>query len=434
MKRMLVMFLAVSLVMVPYATLVSAKTSRSDRPPIEQPLVREGDFAIQLASSLSLTKSNDEAAAEDVLASISIAPRNGWISDYPMTPDIIAEVRESTARAAVSGSLSMAETEATGIVDRVGIDMKLPVTVAGSVAGEGYSYDASGSSSSSYSSSSSSTVESGYAEAPPPDVGLYDEAPGYVEEYYGDNGPPVVTYYPPPWSYYWLYDWVPWPFWWGGFGFGGFFVLGDFDVHHHGHHFSNHFRNANGRFGRVDPASRANRTAGTANSSRVAGANRTGSGSRLNSANARAGATALMNRSTGTAAGGRAGNTANASRLSGTQSGRNLSTGSTGRTMQGANRLATYTNRAGTSSSPRNSMSSSSPRSGGSSRTGGSFRTGSSSLGGRSFGSASSSRGFSGGGVRGGGYSGGGFHGGGGHGGGGGFGGGGHGGGGGGHR
>jgi len=447
MKRILVMFLAVGLVMAPYAGLVSAMTSRSGSPPIEQPLVREGDFAVKLANSLNLSPSKDEAAAEDALSSISVAPRNGWISDYPMTPDIFAEVRESTARAAASGSLSMAESEATGIVDRISNDMQLPVTVAGDTsyqaAGEEYSYGSGAgenySSGSGYSSSSSSMAGPPYAEAPPPDAAMYDEAPGYVDQYYGDNGPPVVTYYPPPFAYYWLYDWVPWPFWWGGYGFGGFFVLGDFDRHYHGHHFSNHYRNANGTFGRVDPASRANSGSGTAGSSRLAGANRTGTGtngagagSRLNSANARAGATALMNRSTGAATGARTGSTAGASSLSGTQSGRNLA-GSTGRTSQGGNRLATYTNRAGASAG-RTSMSSVSPR------------AGSSSSGGRSFSSAPS-RGFSGGGFRGGSYGGGGFRGGSGgggyhsggfggggfHGGGGGFGGGGHGGGGG-HR
>ena len=56
MKRMLVMFLAVSLVLAPYATMVNAKTSRSGRPPIEQPLVREGDFAVKLANSLNLSQ------------------------------------------------------------------------------------------------------------------------------------------------------------------------------------------------------------------------------------------------------------------------------------------------------------------------------------------------------------------------------------------
>jgi hypothetical protein len=353
MKAMLVMFVAVSLVLAPYASLVNAKTSPSGSPPIEQPLVREGDFAVKLANALNLTTSNDEAASENALSSIGIAPRNGWISDYPMTPDIIAEVRGSTARAASSGSLQMAEAEATGIVDNVSIDMKLPVKVAG----EQYGYSAS--------------AGSQYA-APPADVGLYDEEPAYVEDYYGDYGPPVVTYYPPPWEYYWLYDWVPWPFWWGGFGFGGFFVLCDFDVNHHGHHFSNHFRNANGTWSRVDPATRS---AGTASSSLAA--NRASQGSRLNSPDARAGAKSLVGRATGTGAG----NSVNAP-----GTGRDSAMGNTGRSFRDAD--------------------------------GPSFS-------GRSFSSAPSMHAFSGRSFRGGGFSGGGGHGGG-------FGGGGHGGGG--HR
>jgi len=50
-----------------------------------------------------------------------------------------------------------------------------------------------------------------------------------VDEYYEDEGPPVITYYAPPADYYYLYDWDPWPFWWAGIWFPGFFVLADFD-------------------------------------------------------------------------------------------------------------------------------------------------------------------------------------------------------------
>ena len=76
---------------------------------------------------------------------------------------------------------------------------------------------------------------------------------------------------------------------------------------------TNHVRNANGTVSRVDPATRAS---GTAASSRIAGTNGAGQGSRFGSANAQAGARAILNRSTGTAAGARLGNTANASRAS----------------------------------------------------------------------------------------------------------------------
>ncbi len=346
MKAVLVMFVAVSLVLAPYASLANTKTSPSAAPPIEQPLVREGDFAVKLANALNLTASNDEAADESALSSIGIAPRNGWISDYPITPDIIAEVRESTAIAASSGTLKMAEDDAAGIVDKVGIDMKLPVKVAD----EQYNYAAS--------------AGSEYA-APAADAGLYDEKPAYVADYYDEYGPPIVTYYPPPVDYYWLYDWVPWPFWWDGFAFGGFFVLGDFNVNRYGHHFCNHFRNANGTWSRVNPVARSE---GKASSSFAA--NRTGQGSRLNSPSGRAGARALVSRATGT--------------------GSNAAMRNTGGSLQGANRPSF----SGHSFSSAPSMHASS---GGGFSSGG-FRGGAS----------------SGGGFRGGGFSGGGGHGGGG--------------------
>ena len=106
-----------------------AQGSTSPRPPVEQPLVSEGEFAVELANSLHLTSSHDEAAAENSLAAINIAPRNGWISDYPVTPDIIAEVRESAARSASSGSLSLSEADVARAVDSVSIAMHLPVKV-----------------------------------------------------------------------------------------------------------------------------------------------------------------------------------------------------------------------------------------------------------------------------------------------------------------
>jgi len=255
-KGTLVILAALSLILAPYA--LYAGTSSSGQPPVEQPLVREGDLAVSLANALHLTTSNDEAAAEDALYLAGIGPRNGWISDYPVTPDIIAEVRRSTATAASSGDLHMAEVDAVGVVDKVSTDMNLPVRVAESNAGS-------------------------QSLSPPAGTGLYDEEPGDVQEYYDENGPPVVSYYPPPWDYYWLYDWVPWPFWWDGIGFGGFFVLGDFDVHHYGHHFSNHFQTANGTFSRVDPVTRSS---GTASASLAAGTNGTGRASRINSPNA----------------------------------------------------------------------------------------------------------------------------------------------------
>jgi len=250
MKTIPLILLAASLVAAPYIATVNAKSSPSGPPPIEQPLVREGEFAVELATALNLTSSHDEAAAEDRLVSINISPRNGWISDYPMTPDIIAEIRDSAARSVSSGNLQISETNAAGIVDKVSVAMNLPVKYAG----ETYGYE----------SSSQYRLP---AAAPPPRDSEYVE-PYAVEDYYNDNEPPVVTYYPPPYGYAYLYDWVPDPFWWDGFGFGGFFILGDFDRHHHHHHITNHVTNANGTVSRINATTRASAsaTANTANS------------------------------------------------------------------------------------------------------------------------------------------------------------------------
>ncbi len=280
MKRVLVILsVAAGLVLAPYTGSVNAQSSTSKRPPIEQPLVSEGEFAVELATALNLASSHDEAAAENSLATINIAPRNGWISDYPMTPDIIAEVRESTARSASSGSFSISEADAARTVDSVCIAMNLPIKVAG----EKYTDE----------SSSSSEYQSSQA-APPPEVSEY-EAPADVEQYYDEYGPPIVSYYPPPWEYDYLYAWVPWPFWWDGFAFGGYFILNDFHRHHHHHWFTNHVRNADGTVSRVNAVTRATGTR-TGNSSTLSGTNRPTQGSRLGSTNAQAGARAIVNR------------------------------------------------------------------------------------------------------------------------------------------
>jgi len=92
-------------------------------------------------------------------------------------------------------------------------------------------------------------------------------APAVVNNYYYEEGPPVVTYYAPPADFYYLYSWVPYPFWYSGFWFGGFFILNDFHRsvfighNHHRAFVSNHFRGDRG-FSRVDPVTRFNGRSG----------------------------------------------------------------------------------------------------------------------------------------------------------------------------
>jgi hypothetical protein len=75
-------------------------------------LVREGSFATKLAEALKIGPVKSEAEAESMLASVGIAPKNGWIADYPLTPDIIGDLENAIGRAADSGKIAMNRDEA----------------------------------------------------------------------------------------------------------------------------------------------------------------------------------------------------------------------------------------------------------------------------------------------------------------------------------
>ncbi len=74
--------------------------------------VGEGDFAIGLAGVLKVGEVKSEAEAASKLASVGIAPKKGWIADYPMTADIIGELRNAIGEAADSGKIGMNREEA----------------------------------------------------------------------------------------------------------------------------------------------------------------------------------------------------------------------------------------------------------------------------------------------------------------------------------
>ncbi len=199
MKKWLSILLAAGLLLYPFATFGTDYGSQASQtqqaPPVAQTLVREGDFAIELAAELDLGKPDNEAAAEDMLAKAGVAPANGWISDYPVTPEIIAQLKDSLSRAADNGTLPMTSKEATEGLYSVAEQYNLPVP-----AGPG---------------------SAGTLPAAPTN-------PTVVNNYYYDQGPPVVSYYPPPADYLYLYDWVPFPVVWFGFWFPGFFICHNF--------------------------------------------------------------------------------------------------------------------------------------------------------------------------------------------------------------
>jgi|GEM_PF-289057 len=166
-------------------------------PPVGSTLVREGAFAISLADALGLGAGLDEIAAESRLGELGISPRNGWIADYPMTPDIVGELQQSLIDAADNSRLPMGRDEALETFYDVGMELGLSVVP--------YADD---------------SIRQSSSEAYP--------APATVNNYYYNYGPPVVTYYAPPPGYVYLYAWVPFPFWSWGFWFPGFYVLHDF--------------------------------------------------------------------------------------------------------------------------------------------------------------------------------------------------------------
>jgi len=165
-----------------------------------------------------------------LLSAKGIEPKNGWIAGYPVTPDILAEIEKSVAAAAEAQNLGMGKDEAQKTVDDIVAQLGL-------------------------------NIRPGIPQAPTGETQEVSPPPQVVNNYYYDYGPPVVTYYAPPYPYDYLYAWVPFPFWCSGFFFGGFFVLHDFHRHIFFHNrpfvVTNHFVNpSTHRVFVVDPASR----------------------------------------------------------------------------------------------------------------------------------------------------------------------------------
>jgi hypothetical protein len=111
-RKILVLLISVFLLLIPTMIHAQGDLVLSGSPPIEQPLVREGAFAVKLSSALGLGTTDNETEAVNRLSSVGIAPRNGWIADYPVTPDIIGELQQSVGDAADAKSISMDRYEA----------------------------------------------------------------------------------------------------------------------------------------------------------------------------------------------------------------------------------------------------------------------------------------------------------------------------------
>ena len=261
MNKIFITMITMAFLLLPLNMSAKSEQNSTAAPAISQALVPEGTFALKLATALRLGAANDEAQGEDMLTSAGIAPKNGWIADYPVTPDIIGELQDAVAAAADSKKLPMGKEEALKALQDVAAEFGLAV-----LPGDSDQYAEN-------QSQHSSTV---------------------INNYYYEEGPPVVTYYPPPWDYYYLYAWVPYPFWYSGFFFPGFFVLSDFHrvivVHKRVVVVSNHVTDPmSKKVVRVDPVGRGTgKTSKTTDISNSRG---------FNSTDAKRGASSIFERS-----------------------------------------------------------------------------------------------------------------------------------------
>ncbi len=242
MKRLIICVIlgSIGFFLAPVNNFTSAAEAGTQLPPVAQPVVREGDFAIRLAEALGIGTALSETEAESHLAEMGILPANGWIADYPVTPDTLDALYRAVGEAAEANRLPMNKEEAlkkySELTETLGLLIRPDEDVAD-------------------------------AQVPPQaDYASYTDS-SVISSYYYNQGPPLVTYYTPPWDYYDTYRWVPYPFWWGQTWFGGFFILNDFYtfrkvavVENHGNRYVTHKRVTNHfydwgkkRFGRVDP-------------------------------------------------------------------------------------------------------------------------------------------------------------------------------------
>jgi len=155
-----------------YGYYSQSEQGKPGAPPVQRKLVREGFFAMRLAEALKVGEVKSEAEAESKLASVGVLPKNGWIADYPLTPNVIAELENAIGEAADSGKLAMKRDEAVKVFQDLIAE-----------------------------------IENEYAEVDPAPEKQLDYKPYYYPRFYS-----YPYYYP----YYYPY-FYPYPFYFGGY-------------------------------------------------------------------------------------------------------------------------------------------------------------------------------------------------------------------------
>jgi hypothetical protein len=262
----------------PPPTPLAANSAKGSNPtPIEQALVPEGVFAAQLVSVLNLGTATDQGNAETLLSNLGIEPKNGWISEYPVTPAELGEIDHDITLACEKGLIKLPKNQALKLVSdlkaKLGLDINTNPTTnplpainqnQKPVISKIYSYtDSKGMKNytdnfdaipAQYQAQAKVISQTALPTIAAGSQGLVPNSkipantaatnPDLINSYYQNQGPPVVTYYPPPTPYYYLYSWVSYPFWSTGYYFPGYYVLNDFHRHveynHQPYHISHH--------------------------------------------------------------------------------------------------------------------------------------------------------------------------------------------------
>jgi hypothetical protein len=257
----------------PQSSASSAIPTDTHLPSIEQALIPEGVFAMQLAEALKLGSSLDEAEAEALLSGLGIEPKNGWITDYPVTPTVLGDIEKGIVTASGQGKIALPKDQVLKLLGEVKTKLGLDIESASKVPA-GLSRKSEKKTVYSYIDSQGVTHYTDIYESIPTEYrhsirtlslstaqGISDNIwdnrarisdpeslaipiPDDINDYYEEQGPPVVTYYSPPVPYDYLYTWTPYPFWSTGVYFPGFFVLNNFHrkitFNRHSHFVSHH--------------------------------------------------------------------------------------------------------------------------------------------------------------------------------------------------
>ena len=95
---------------------------------VEQTLVPESVLVMQLIEAFNLGPVADSAKAEDLLSNLGIEPENGWIAEYPVTPQILGDVEQGIAMAADQGKIAFNKEQALQLFRdvklKLGFDIK----------------------------------------------------------------------------------------------------------------------------------------------------------------------------------------------------------------------------------------------------------------------------------------------------------------------